>query len=120
MTFLIADDNARMRDAIRRHISRNVPDHHVFIEASEGQEAVDLYSEHDPDWVLMDIEMQPMDGITALRRIRDQHPAARVIVVTAYDEAAYRAAAKKFGARGYVMKDHLDQIDEIMATEGKG
>ena len=117
MTFLIAEDNVRMRESIKRFLDRNVPDHHIFLEASDGGEAVSMYNQHSPDWVLMDIEMEPMDGLAALKSIRASSFTAKVIIVTSYDDAAYRKAAKEEGACGYVLKTHLDELGAILTSK---
>jgi DNA-binding NarL/FixJ family response regulator len=110
MIFLIADDNARMRESLKRFLSRNVPDHHQFIEAVDGDNALRLFEQYRPDVVLMDIQMEPMDGLTALRLIRTVDTEARIVIVTSFDDVRYRAAAHEAGAAGYVMKDHLDDM----------
>lgn len=110
MTFLIADDNARMRESIKRFLLKNIPNHHSFYEAMDGTEAVSIFNQCTPDWVLMDIEMEPMDGLSAMKLIREKHPAARIIIVTSYDDMKYRREARTFGAYGYVMKEHLGDI----------
>jgi NarL family two-component system response regulator LiaR len=117
MTFLIAEDNLRMRDSIKRFLTRSIPNHHIFLEAHDGGEAVKMYNQHAPDWVLMDIEMEPMDGLAALKSIRASSFTAKVIIVTSYDDAAYRKAAKEEGACGYVLKTHLDELGAILAPK---
>lgn len=116
MKFLIAEDNSRMRDSIKRFLESRIPNHHTFYEAEEGGEAVLLYDRFTPDWVLMDIEMEPMDGLTASRAILACHPAAKIIVVTAFDDAGYRKAAREAGIVGFVSKDHLQDIPKILLT----
>jgi DNA-binding NarL/FixJ family response regulator len=116
MTFLIAEDNIQMRQSIKRFLLKNVPNHHTFFEAADGGEAVQLYDRFSPDWVLMDIEMEPMDGLTASRTILATHPAARIIVVTSFDDAGYRKAAHEAGTLAFVSKDHLKDIPRILST----
>jgi DNA-binding NarL/FixJ family response regulator len=116
MTFLIADDNLQVRQSIKRFIAVKIPNHHTYLEATDGTEAVTLFERSSPDFVLMDIEM---DGLTAMKLIREKHPAARIIIVTSYDDTAYRRAARTGGAYGYVMKDHLDDIQEIVSGPGE-
>ena len=116
MTFLIAEDNSRMRDSIKRFLESQIPNHHTFYEAVDGGEAVQLYDRFSPDWVLMDIEMEPMDGLTASRRILASHASAKIIVVTAFDDAGYRKAALEAGTLAFVSKDHLRDIPAILST----
>ena len=115
MIFLIAEDNRRMRESIRRILEARIPDHHSFHEATDGREAIDLFERLHPDWVFMDIEMAPMDGLTASRAILTAHPEAKIIILTNYDEAHYRAAAKDAGTRAFVLKEHLHDIIPILS-----
>jgi YesN/AraC family two-component response regulator len=88
MTLLIADDNQRMREAIKRTIHGGVPDDHTIYEASDGGEAIDLYDRVRPDWVVMDIKMEPIDGLVASRAIMAAHPDANIIILTQYNDGA--------------------------------
>jgi DNA-binding NarL/FixJ family response regulator len=119
MTFLIAEDNIPMRQSIKRFLLKNVPNHHTFYEADDGGEAVQLYDRFSPDWVLMDIEMKPMDGLTASKTILATHPAARIIVVTSFDDAVYRKAARDAGTLAFVSKDHLQDLQTILSKHSK-
>jgi len=66
--------------------------------------------------VLMDIEMNGLDGITATRRIKAAHPAAKIIIVTNYDDPALREAARNAGACGYVLKENLFEVSSLLKT----
>ena len=104
MMILIAEDNPLMRRMIRNLIEDLDPD---IIECADGGEAFSLYEKHCPDWVLMDISMHPVDGLTATRRIAGKFPAARIIIVTEHDDAATRAKALDAGAREFLGKSDL-------------
>jgi DNA-binding NarL/FixJ family response regulator len=119
MTFLIAEDNLQMRRSLERFLLKNVPNHHTFYEAADGGEAVQLYDRFSPDWVLMDIEMEPMDGLTASKTILAAHPAAKIIVVTSFDDARYRKAAGEAGTLAFVSKEHLHDLPTILSTHCK-
>ena len=67
MVFLIADDSSKMRASFKRMITHSVPDHHTVVEAADGSAAIRMYDEVHPDWVLMDIKMEPVDGLSASR-----------------------------------------------------
>ena len=111
MKFLIVDDDER----IRRMIKTIVADESAIIcECSDGEQARACYAEHQPDWVLMDLMMPLVDGITATRRIRADYPAARVIIITAHDSRAMREEARGAGAIGYVLKENLLELREIL------
>jgi CheY-like chemotaxis protein len=107
MTVLIVDDNAAIRRLLRRAMLDTASD---VWECSDGAEALAVYTDHRPDVVLMDIRMPRMDGLTATRQIRQFHPAARVVVVTDYDDEDLRKAASEAGACGYALKQNLTDI----------
>jgi len=104
---LIADDSSRMRETIKMILADTSPD---FIECGDGAEVLALYRKHKPEWVLMDIQMGRMDGITATREVTSAFPDARVIIVTNYNDSSLRAEAEEAGAVGYVLKDDLSQL----------
>jgi DNA-binding NarL/FixJ family response regulator len=118
--FLIADDNARMRESIKRYVSGKIPDHHTIFEAANGADAIMQYERVRPDWVLMGIMMEPVDGLIATRTIRKAHPDARIIVLTTEEDARFRKAAMEAGARAFVLKDHLDEIPMILSELKNG
>jgi DNA-binding NarL/FixJ family response regulator len=74
-------------------------------EASGGAEAVELYAQLQPDVVLMDLQMPNVDGPEATRRIREQSPDARILVLTTYATDEFIFKALRAGARGYLLKD---------------
>jgi DNA-binding NarL/FixJ family response regulator len=111
MTMLIVDDSARMRATIRSMLALREDE---VVECGDGQEAVRLYRLHRPEWVLMDISMPVMDGILATASICEIEPAARVVIVTDHDDAAVREAARRAGAVGFVSKDDLSDLVEIV------
>jgi len=82
-------------------------------ECGDGLEAIRLFEVHQPDWVLMDIEMQPLDGLSAARQIRARWPKARIVFVTSHDDPRFREAASQLQA-GFVVKDHLELINQII------
>ena len=111
MRLLIVDDHA----AMRRVIERVVHDLFDFVaECDDGAEALAAYKQHRPDWVLMDIEMNRMDGLTATRNIVQEFPDAKVVIVTKHDSKYIREAAREAGACGYVLKENLMTIRELI------
>lgn len=101
---LIVDDHLVVRVGLRSMIDTQ-PDMSVVAEAANGQEAVELFHEHRPDLVLMDLRMPGMSGVEATVAMRERFPEARIIVLTTYDgdENIYRAL--QAGARAYLLKD---------------
>jgi CheY-like chemotaxis protein len=104
MKVLIADDNASMRRMIRSVIQ---PVAEEIFECADGGEAIEIYDQIYPDWVLMDFGMPRVDGLTAIRRIIDRNPKARILLVTQHDDEDLRQAAREAGAKGFVLKDNL-------------
>lgn len=111
MKLLIVDDNADTRKLIRTVVRKCSDD---IIEGHNGAEAIASYIQHRPDWVLMDIEMQGMDGITVARTIRQKYPEARIIMVTMHDDPRLRSAAREAGAAGYVLKENLTDLPPLL------
>lgn len=111
---LIVEDNLPMRRLIR-WLTED-----LFTEVSEcgdGADAATLYETVRPDWVLMDIQMNDVNGIAATRRIISDHPEARIVIVTDYDDAALRAAAAEAGACAYVLKEDLLRLRQLLIQQ---
>lgn len=101
---VIADDHLVVRDGLRGMLESQ-PDFEVVGEASNGEEAVHLASSLKPEVVLMDLRMPVMDGVTAIRQIKDNQPGVQVLVLTTYDSDADILPAIEAGATGYLLKD---------------
>jgi len=101
---LIADDHTVVREGLVSLVKRK-PDMAVVAEATNGREAVDLWKQHHPDIGLLDLRMPELDGVGAIKEIRELNPNAHIIVLTTFDgdEDIYRAI--KAGAKGYLLKD---------------
>ena len=101
---LIADDQALVRSGFRLILERRT-DLEVVAEAENGEEAVRLTQQLQPDLILMDIRMPTLDGIEATRRIVASGSAARILVLTTFDLDEYVYAALRAGASGFLLKD---------------
>jgi DNA-binding NarL/FixJ family response regulator len=117
MLIQIVDDSSNMREAIKSVLGGLNAE---FIESVDGDEAVRQFASAVPDFVIMDIRMERMDGIEATRSIRMISPNARVIVLTQYNDSDLRSAAQHAGAMGYVLKDDLSQLLNIIQTIPRG
>lgn len=113
INLLIVDDSERMRRMIKRLIKSVLAE---VYECTDGAQALEAYTEHRPDWVLMDIEMKEVDGITATRQIRLAFPEARIVIVSNYDSDELRAAAATAGACGYVVKENLIDLRRLLGA----
>src|SRR3989441_7464162 len=101
---LLVDDHALLRTGVANIINQE-PDLQVVAEAGNGVEAVAAYERYHPDVTLLDLRMPVMEGVEAVRLIRQRDPRARVIVLTTYDTDHEIARALKAGAKAYVLKD---------------
>jgi DNA-binding NarL/FixJ family response regulator len=99
---LVVDDHEVVRCGLRSLVAGT--DIEVVAEAATGEEAVRMTGEHKPDVVLMDIRMPGSDGLTALGRIKLDHPDVPVLMLSTYDNPTYVARAVALGAAGYVLK----------------
>jgi DNA-binding NarL/FixJ family response regulator len=101
---VLADDQRLVRESLGRLLG--LLDGIEFVaSAADGEEAVALAAEHQPDVVLMDLRMPRMDGIEATRRLRERSPEVRVIALTTYADDESVLGALRAGARGYLTKD---------------
>src|SRR5258706_7669661 len=107
---LVVDDHALLRTGVANIINQEA-DLRVVAEAGNGAEALAAYDRYHPDVTLLDLRMPVMDGVEAVRRIRERDPRARVIVLTTYDTDNVISRALKAGAKAYVLKDiSADQL----------
>jgi two-component system, NarL family, response regulator LiaR len=118
---LIADDHAVVRQGLRTFLDLQA-DIDVVGEAADGEEAVAVATEHAPDVILLDLVMPRLDGIGALRRLREAAPAARVIVLTSFGEDERLFTALRAGASGYLLKDvePAELVRSIRTVHGGG
>jgi DNA-binding NarL/FixJ family response regulator len=100
---LIADDHTLVRQGIRSLLAL-AADIEIVGEAADGREAVENVRQLAPDVVLMDLAMPNMGGLEAIRRIRRDFEATRVLAVTQYDDSEYVIPVIEAGARGFVTK----------------
>ena len=114
MKLLIVEDNPSFRRLLRSVVA---PLAEEVFECADGSEALAAYIAHHfsgADFVLMDIEMKGMDGITATKQIVAAYPAARIIIVTHHDDNHLRAAARASGTCGYVLKENLLELPRLL------
>ncbi len=118
---LVSDDHAIIRKGIRA-VLEVVPDIEVIGEATNGEEAVAETERLQPDVVLMDLMMPQVDGIEAIRRIKNHQPEARILVLTTFAGEDKIFPAIKAGALGYHLKDSspnelMDAIRQVYRGE---
>jgi CheY-like chemotaxis protein len=116
LNLLIVEDNQPMRDLIKSMISDLAGN---ITECGDGADALASYSKCRPDWVLMDIRMKGMDGISATRQIKASYPDANIMIVTDYDSPNMREAARQAGACEYVTKENLLDMRRFLVSQEK-
>ena len=118
VTVVIADDHQLVRQGLRRYLE-TAKDIRVVGEASGGHEAVHVVGELKPDVVVLDVRMDDLDGIEATKRIRENSPETRVVILTGHEEDRVVLEAVRAGARGYVLKardaEHLVNTVRLVA-----
>jgi DNA-binding NarL/FixJ family response regulator len=107
MKVLIVENSLRIQRTIRSLLNGFVSE---FFDCTNGYLALSAYQAYRPDWVLMDVELEYVDGIVATRRIIDAFPNARIVIVTDYEDPAMRRAAQQAGACAYVLKENLFEL----------
>ena len=101
---LIVDDHTVVRDGLTAMLGRE-SDFHVVGEAANGVQAVERSRQLKPDVILMDLRMPELDGVQAMRQIREDDPTVKFLVLTTYDSDEYIFDAIEAGAKGYLLKD---------------
>ena len=113
---LICDDAAFMRMMIKDILTKN--GYNVAGEAENGLKAVEKYNETKPDLVMMDITMPEMDGIQALKKIKESDPGATVIMCSAMGQQAMVIEAIQSGAKDFIVKPF--PADRVLEAIKKG
>ena len=116
MCLLLVDDNPEMRRVIKRMLTGVATE---IVECDDGSRALAAYALAQPEYVLMDIEMGAMDGITATQQITRAYPDARVIMLTGHGDEPLRVAATEAGACGYMLKENLLDLRELILSYRK-
>jgi DNA-binding NarL/FixJ family response regulator len=109
LQILIAEDHPLFRKGVISLLS-SVPDFEVVGEATTGEEAVVRAAQLQPDVILMDLQMPEVNGIEATRRILQESPNIRILVVTLFEDDDSVFMALRAGARGYVLKDSDEEV----------
>ena len=118
LRILIAEDHPLFRKGMISLLAA-VPDFEVVGETTTGEEAVVRAAQLQPDVILMDLQMPEVNGIEATRRILQESPSIRVLVVTLFEDDDSVFMALRAGARGYVLKD-ADEEEMVLSIRAVG
>ena len=110
---VIADDQASVREGLVLLLG-GLPGIDVAGAAADGEQALELVAEHQPDAILLDLHMPVLDGIGATRRLVAEHPGVAIVVLTTYVDDTSVLEALRAGARSYLTKD-ADRTDIAQA-----
>ena len=114
LKIMIVDEHAAFRGVVRSVLQSAGWD---CVECENGQDAVEEFARSKPDLVLMDIGMEHLDGLTATAQIKARFPAARIMILSQYDEPELRAAADRAGACGYILKGDLVSLPTAIEAQ---
>ncbi len=120
-TILLADDHAILRQGLRR-ILESYAGFEVVAEASTGTQAVEMARQFLPDVAIIDVAMPELNGLEATAQILKRVPRTAVLILSMYSDARYISRALKAGARGYLLKDSVEEdlVEAIqLALQGK-
>jgi len=101
---ILADDHPVVRDGLAAMVNQQ-PDMEVVAEAGDGEAAIALHDEHQPDVMVLDLRMPKLDGVAVVQKVLEKYPKARILIMTTYDgdEDIFQSLSQ--GAKGYILKD---------------
>ncbi|HEY3923577.1 MAG TPA: response regulator transcription factor [Acidothermaceae bacterium] len=109
LRIIVADDQASVREGLVLLLGM-LPDIDVIASAANGEEALALVAQHQPDAILLDLHMPVLDGIETTARLTAEHPDVAIVILTTYSDDTSVLAALRAGARSYLTKD-ADRTD---------
>ena len=117
---LLVDDESLIRRGLRALLETD-PEFDIVGEADNGQTAIDLVTQLQPDVVLMDVQMPVVDGVAGTREICQRFPATRVLVLTTFPNHTYVTQALQAGASGYLLKTTpFEELTQAIRMVRKG
>lgn len=119
MKVVIIDDDKLVAASLKTIVESD-PEIEVLATGSSGQEAIDLYSKHNPDVLLSDIRMEGMTGLEAGDKILSLHPDAKLLYLTTFNDDEYIVKALSIGAKGYIIKQDFDSIIPSLKAVNSG
>ena len=109
MNIILVDDDKLVTMSLKMILEAG-DDFTVVSTADNGNDGINLYNEHKPDVIMLDIRMEPLNGIETAKEILRQHPDAKILFLTTFVDDEYIIDALKIGAKGYILKQDYDNI----------
>lgn len=103
-TFIVAEDEERIREYLARKTAEIDPNFVCTATAADGEEAVELVERHLPDLLITDIKMPELSGVELIERVRRTNPDVRILIVSGYSEFEYARRAIELGVDEYILK----------------
>jgi DNA-binding response OmpR family regulator len=117
MKILIVDDSKLSRAFVKNILQEQ---DHIFIEAQEGREALSLFSNENPDLVLLDLTMPGMTGLDVLSKMKQINDRVKIIIATADVQVITKQEATRLGAAGYITKPfNAKELKKVVENIGK-
>ena len=111
ITIAIADDHQVLLDGYKS-IFGHIHDIQVLALASDGEEAVKMVEEHQPEVLILDIKMPKLNGVEVCKKIHKKYPAIKIIALSMHDKMSYVKRMFQYGASGYLLKNDSAEIIE--------
>ena len=111
---MIVDDHADMRRVLRNVVQLSFTAPVEFMECDSGEIAIAQYAGFSPNLVLMDVELKSMSGFEVTEELMNQDEGAKVVIVTSYDTPSFRRKAKKLQTKGFICKDRLTDLHQLL------
>lgn len=116
MKFLIVDDNEKFRSYLREFITGK---NDKCVELDDGINVASAFREFKPDLVLLDIVMKKVNGFSAAEKLKKEFPEARIVFVSDYTDKYFKKKAETLGVEGFVPKENLYELKEIIQQHKK-
>ena len=111
---LVIEDSEQFRQMI---ISMLKGYYEKIYQCTDGKYAKDAYEKYKPDWVVMDVHMKEMDGLTATKQLKAAHPEAHIVLMSQCHDPEMMEEAKSAGAENFILKDNILEIKKIMGLK---
>ena len=123
MEILIADDERNARYSLQSMLEELYPNEHIYYQAENGMELIDLVSSKSPDIAFVDVKMPKMDGLSALKAAKEKSPGTIFLILSGFAEFDFAKQAMRLGAENYLLKpvsrDELAEVMKHLTTSSK-